>query len=106
MVNHTQVFDTEFIDYNITPTKSGNHDVYINIRKNNMKLFTKIVLDFETTPNDYGIQFMNKTFDTCKFYNSNRFEPLLHVIYNAVLDNPSVYLPRRCPIKPVRCYII
>lgn len=67
-----------------------------------MKLFTKIAVDFETNPDEYGIQFMNKTFDTCKFFSSKRFEPLIQILYNVALDNPSVLLPRRCPIKPVR----
>lgn len=102
LVNHTETFDIDYIGYNITPTKSGSHDIYIHIRKSIMKLFTKVAVDFETKPNEYGIHFMNKTFNTCKFYNSKRVEPLLQVLYNVALENPSVLLPRRCPIKPVR----
>lgn len=102
LVNHTQTFDADYISYNITPTRAGTHDVYVHIRKSNMNLFTKVAVNFETNPNEYGYQFMNKTFSTCKFYNSKRFEPLLQILYRVAVENPSVLLPRRCPIKSVQ----
>lgn len=101
LVNHTQIFDPDYIEYNITATKAGVHDVYINIRRSNMKLFANSIIDFETKKDEYGIHFMNKTFDVCKFLNSRRYEPLLQLLYDVVLENPTSLLPRRCPIKTV-----
>ncbi|KAJ6633720.1 hypothetical protein Bhyg_16025 [Pseudolycoriella hygida] len=71
-----------------------------------MKLFTQVIVDFETNPKEYGLQFMNKTFDTCRFYNSKRFEPFLQILYNVALENESVLLPRRCPVKTGVYYVV
>lgn len=101
LVNHTQTFDREYIDFNITPTSTGSHDVYINIRKSLPNVVSKVAVNFETKPNEYGYQFINKTFSTCKFYSSKKTEPLLQILYQVAVENPSVLLPRRCPIKSV-----
>lgn len=106
LINNTQTFDREYIEYNITPTSTGRHDVYINVRKSNMNLVSKVALSFETKPHEYGYQFINKTFSTCKFYNSKRTEPLLQILYQAAMENPSVLLPRKCPIRAVRCWLL
>lgn len=98
--NYTyEVLEPSYVLFNVTSNGSNGHIYYWNVLKNDWKMWVRVLVNFEEHDGRF-VTFTNKTVNFCKLLSSSRYEPLIKIFYEALLDiSPTIV--RRCPIQKV-----
>lgn len=73
---------------------------YLHIQKNIPVAYAHITVLMDSGNDTYDMLYVNRTLSVCKFLENSRFNPLIGVFYQVLLD--VIELPQRCPILKVK----
>lgn len=74
-------------------------DLLLECFKNDWKMWVRVLVNFVEHDGRF-VTFTNKTVNFCKLLSSSRYEPLIKLFYEVLLDI-SPTLVKRCPIQQV-----
>lgn len=91
------------------------HLIMLNItwfQQKSQVLMIFVLLYLRTTYRQIAIYFENVEFmvlsidliNVCKVAHTDRYEPLLKLIFKVLTENPKSNLPNQCPVKKVDVY--
>lgn len=64
-------------------------------------VFVAVQFIFESSPDIYDMELMNRTIDFCRFLRDKRYEPILQIFYRIAREHTNFVT--KCPVLKVIC---
>lgn len=97
--NVTSYSLNDICQINSSISNANSISVFVNVGRTIPSYYTKSLIKIETSDGIYGLELINKTLDTCKFFDDPTYEPIVQVFYRELTRTGT--FPKRCPIEKV-----